>query len=143
MSVDRTCICADDGQFYDCSVIWIRDWACLSFSDGEIEVLVAVDGPCCSQTFAPITTARTAVGIRQVPVVVGEQLTGTRRFADRAGVKRTWKAYTATPKATAKGFPRRLIPKDQEPTRKPQGALLWQCGAHRQLLRLLELEAVR
>lgn len=141
MILDRTCICADDGQFYHCSVIWIRDWACLSFSDGEIELLVAIDGPCCSKTFVPITTARTAVSARQVPVVVGERMAGTRRFADRVGVMRTWRAYTATPKATAKGFPRRLIPKEQEPTRKPLGTLLWQCGAHRELRRLLELEA--
>ena len=143
MSLDRTCICADDGKFYHCSVIWIRDWACLSFSDGEIELLVAIDGGCCTQTFVPRGSAKDAIRERRVPVTIADKpLVGTRVFPDRAGVKRTWRAYEAQPKVTARGLSRRLIPKEQEPTRKPQGTFLWMCGAHRELLRILELEAV-
>lgn len=137
MDNPKTCICADDGKFYHCSFIWIRDWACLSFSDSEIELLVALDGPCCSRSYVPRGTARMVVNQRQVPVIVGDPLTGTRIFSDPAGVKRTWRAYRAIPKSTVKGFPRRFIPKDQSPTTKPQGTFLWWCGIHNQALRLL------
>jgi hypothetical protein len=140
VSLDRTCLCADDGQFYDCSVLWLRDWACLSFSDGEIELLVAIDGGCCTQTFVPRGTARRVINQRQIPITIGEPLIGVRIFKDRAGVTRTWRAYVAKPTATAKGFPRRLIPKDHKPTMRPQGTFLWGCGVHKQQLRLLALK---
>lgn len=128
MSLGRTCICADDGRFYHCSVIWLYDWACLSFSDGEIELLVAVDGG----------RPRDAIRNRRVPVVIDKPLIGVRVFADRNGVKRTWRAYEAQPTVTVKGFPRCLIPRDQEPTTKPCGVFLFRCGVHDELLRVLE-----
>lgn len=131
MSLSHTCICADDGRFYRCSVLWLRDWACLAFHDGEMELIVAVDGD--------ETPDRTIRQLR-VPIVIGDRpLIGVRVFADRNGVKRTWRAWEARPLATAKGFPRRLIPKDQAATKEPRGVFLWRCGAHSQLVRLFEM----
>lgn len=133
-----TTLCADDGNFYSVSITWLRDWCCLSFYHGEIEVLVAIDGGCCTRTFVPRGTARAAINQRQVPITIDGPLIGTRVFSDRAGVERTWKAYRAKPTATARGFPRRLL-RGVEPTTQPGGVLLYRCAVHEQRLRLMEL----
>lgn len=127
-----TYVCADDGKFYQCSILWLLDWACLSFHGGQVELLVAVDGG----------RLRRAINDRKVPITIGEiPLVGVRVFPDPNGVRRTWRAYEAQPAATVRGFPRRLIPRDQAATTSPDGALLWRCGVHEQHMRLLELRS--
>ncbi len=124
-----THVCADDGQIYCVGMVWLRDWACLSFSGGLVELLVAVD------------SGRPWMAIGRAPIVCGEPLIGVRVFADRNGVQRTWKAYAARPKYRDKGFPRRLIHEDQPVATDPRGTFLWRCSVHNQALRLIELRS--
>jgi hypothetical protein len=125
-----TCICADDGQFYQVEQIWVRDWACLSFDAGTIELLVTTDGG----------SAKAAVKLQRFPVTLGQLLVGVRTFPDQSGVRRLWRAYEALPTAMAKGFPKRLLPADAKPMAVPRGPFLWRTGRHVHRLERMQVD---